>query len=126
MDETKKIEKFAFMMRVTNNIHNVAALDDSELVQKWTEEEKIPVKASPVTPVPKPTEEKKEGAEGDKPAEEPKPTPEPVKQPEQTFETKIKNKEMTSKIKFTTSNFALAPALRKQFKDAEDAMMKGD
>ena len=97
-------------MRVTNNIHNVAALDDSELVQKWTEEEKIAVKASPVTPPPKPAEEKKEGAEGEK---APEPVPEPVKQPEQTYETKIKNKEMASKIKFTTSNFALAPVIRR-------------
>lgn len=71
-------------MRVTNNIHNVAALDDAELVQKWTEEEKIPIKASPVTPAPKKEEEKKEGAEGEKPAEEAKPEPAqaPV-QPEQ-------------------------------------------
>jgi hypothetical protein len=35
-------------------------LEDVDFVQEWTEEEKIPVKASPIT-VQKPAEEKKEG-----------------------------------------------------------------
>lgn len=117
-------------MRVTNNIHNVAALDDAELVQKWTEEEKIPVKASPVSPPPKKEEEKKEGAaEGaeEKPAEAAQPEPTAAAaQPEQKFETKIKNKESYVKLKFQTSNFALAPKLRKDFFDAEEAMTKAD
>lgn len=48
-------------MRVSNNIHQVAHLDDVELIQEWTELEKIPIKASPVTvPPPKKEEEKKE------------------------------------------------------------------
>jgi hypothetical protein len=36
-------------MRVSNNIHNISQLEDVDFVQEWTEEEKIPVKASPVT-----------------------------------------------------------------------------
>jgi hypothetical protein len=58
-------------MRVSNNIHNIACLDEAELCQEWTEFEKIPVKASPVT-VTKPAEEKKEGEapnEGEAPKE---------------------------------------------------------
>lgn len=54
-------------MRVSNNIHNVALLDEVEFIQEWTEQEKIPIKASPVT-VPPPKEEAKEGenpAEGE-------------------------------------------------------------
>ena len=98
------------------------------LKQQWTEEEKIPVKASPVTPPPKP-EEKKDGtapADGaEKPAEEPKPEA-PVVQPEQQYEIKKKSKETYAKLKFTTSNFALAPTLRAQYRDAEDALTKGD
>jgi len=47
-----KTEKCSFTMRVSNNIHNVACLDEAEFVQEWTEEEKIPVKASPVTVTP--------------------------------------------------------------------------
>jgi len=127
LSKDKSIEKFAFIMRVTNNIHNVAALDDAELKQQWTEEEKIAVKASPIVP-PKP-EEKKDGAVpadgAEKPAEEPKPVAPPV-QPEQKYEIKKRSKETYAKLKFTTSNFALAPTLRAQFRDAEDALTKGD
>ena len=79
-------------MRVSNNIHNVASLDEVEFIQEWTEQEKIPVKASPITVTPPPKKEgeeensaeepkadsKPEG-EAEKPAEEPKPE---VKQPE--------------------------------------------
>lgn len=96
----EKTEKVSFTMRVSNNIHNVASLDEVELIQEWQEEEKIPIKASPVTPPapPKP-EAPKEGAkpEGEaagaeeKPAEGEKPAAEqpaeeqkaePVAQPE--------------------------------------------
>ena len=45
-----KIEKYAFTMRVSNNIHNVACLDEVEFLQEWTEQEKIPVKASVAKP----------------------------------------------------------------------------
>lgn len=72
--EDKSIEKYSFIMRVANNIHNIATLEDAELAQEWTEEEKIPIKASPVTAPPK--KEGEEGKEEEKPAE-------PVKQPEQ-------------------------------------------
>jgi len=64
-------EKHSFTMRVSNNIHNIACLDEAELCQEWTEFEKIPVKASPVT-VTKPAEEKKDSEppkEGEQPTE---------------------------------------------------------
>jgi hypothetical protein len=48
-------------MRVSNNIHNICQLEDVDFVQEWTEEEKIPVKASPIT-VPKPEEKKEDGS----------------------------------------------------------------
>lgn len=87
-------EKYSFSMRVSNNIHNVACLEEAEFIQSWTEIEKIPVKIAPSQPppaTPLATEEKKEGekpAEGETtPATEPKPEeekkPEPVPQPEQ-------------------------------------------
>ena len=38
VDESKPIEKFSFIMRVSNNIHNISELDEAELVQEWTEE----------------------------------------------------------------------------------------
>lgn len=66
LDDDKTIDKYFFTMRVSNNIHNICQLEDVDFVQEWTEEEKIPVKASPVT-VPKPEEKKEEGSklEGD-------------------------------------------------------------
>lgn len=65
----EKTEKVSFCMKVSNNIHNIAILEDVEFIEEWTELEKIPIKKSPVTiPAPKKEEEKKEG-EGDKPAE---------------------------------------------------------
>ena len=33
----EKTEKTSFTMRVSNNIHNVACLDEVEFIQEWTE-----------------------------------------------------------------------------------------
>jgi heat shock protein 4 len=138
----EKTEKVSFTMRVSNNIHNVASLDEVEFIQEWTEEEKIPTKASPITPpAPPKADAAKEGEkakdgeakpEGDKPAgEEPPPLEEekkaePVVQPEQTFETKQRTKKNFSKIKFSTQSFALSPAVRGQMLEAENALKLGD
>jgi len=46
-------------MRVSNNIHNIAILDEAEFMQTWTEEEKIPVKHGGTKAPPKPKEEPK-------------------------------------------------------------------
>lgn len=59
-----KHEKVAFILRVSNNIHQIPGLESSELQEEWTEEEKIPVKKDVPVP-PKPAEAPKaEGAEG--------------------------------------------------------------
>ena len=105
----EKTEKCSFAMRLSNNIHNVACLDEVEFIQEWTEEEKIPIKASPVPTVPvPPKEEKKEGASEEKPKEgeeakaEAPTVPEPPKQPEQQYEIKKRTKKNFGKLKFTT------------------------
>jgi len=132
----EKTEKTSFTMRVSNNIHNVACLDEAEFIQEWTEMEKIPIKASPVTVPPKKEEEKKDGAPADaKPAdadaekkpEEDKPEAKAeVIEPEQQFEMKERKKKTFSPITFTTSNFALAPALRQSFQENETSMFAED
>lgn len=138
----EKTERVSFTMRVSNNIHNVASLDEVEFIQEWTEEEKIPVKASPVTPpAPPKAAEPKDGAqpaaegeekpaEGEKPAEAEKPAEEqkaePVAQPEQSYEIKQRNKKNFSKLKFSTQSFALSPGVRKQMWEAENALRDGD
>ena len=78
-NEEKPIEKTSFIMRVTNNIHNIAYLEDAELAQEWTEEEKIPIKTMPAQPV------KKEGESADKKKEAPAPEAPPA---EPQFEIK--------------------------------------
>jgi heat shock protein 4 len=120
-----KTEKYSFTMRVSNNIHNVACLDEVEFIQEWTELEKIPIKASPVT-VPPPKEEPKDGekpAEGEEKKDEPKPE---VIQPEQQYETREKKKKTFDKIKFQASSYALAPAQRKAFKELENQLLRED
>ena len=132
-----KTEKCSFAMRVSNNIHNVACLDEVEFIQEWTEEEKIPVKASPVPTVPEPpkAEEKpaegeapKEGgdakAEGEEKKEEVPTVPEPPKQPEQQYEIKKRTKKNFGHLKFNTQSYALAPDQKTMFKNLENQLME--
>jgi len=80
MDDKKQIDKFSFIMRVSNNIHNIAELDEAEICQEWTEEQKIPIKSGPSIPPPK--TEKKEGTEeAKKEGEEMKDEKEPEQPP---------------------------------------------
>jgi len=119
----EKTEKYSFVMRVSNNIHNIPCLDQAEFVQEWTEEEKIPIKMAPApkAPEPKKEEEKKEGEapkEGEaekteKPAEPEKPAP------EQQYEIKKRSKKTHTPINFKTQSYALAPAQRKQYQQRE-------
>lgn len=50
-----KHEKVAFILRVSNNIHQIPCLESSDLQEEWQEEEKIPIKKDIPTP-PKPAE----------------------------------------------------------------------
>ena len=124
----EKTEKCSFTMRVSNNIHNVACLDEVEFVQEWNEEEKIAIKASPVTTTPPPKKEGEKGASAEKTAEAAKGD---AKQPEATapaqqYETKIRAKKSFGKIKFSSSSYALSPQLRKQYKEKEDELLGKD
>lgn len=47
MDESKNLSKYSFVMRLSNNIHNICELEGAQLVQEWKEEQKIPVKVAP-------------------------------------------------------------------------------
>lgn len=46
--------------------------------------------------------------------------------PEQQYETKERKKKTFTSVKFSTSNFALAPAVRKSYKDIEDSLTAED
>jgi hypothetical protein len=130
-----KTEKCSFTMRISNNIHNVPQLDEVEFVQEWTEEEKIPVKVQGTSAAK--TEEKKqeqsgedkpmgEGAESEKSRTDEGKKEEEKKEPEIQYEIKQRAKKSFSKIKFATSNFALAPSVKGEYKGFEDKLMDRD
>ena len=59
----KHTEKVSFILRVSNNIHQIPQLESADLQEEWTEEEKIPVKKDvPAPPKPAPEAPKNEGA----------------------------------------------------------------
>ncbi len=122
----EKTEKYSFVMRVSNNIHNIPCLDQAEFVQEWTEEEKIPIKmAASKAPEPKKEEEKKDGEapkEGE--AEQPAAPEQPA--PEQQYEIKKRAKKTHTPINFKTQSYALAPAQRKQYEQRENDLKLGD
>jgi hypothetical protein len=76
--------KVKFQFKVCNNIHQIPCLESTELIEEWTEEEKIVIKKTPV--IIKPEDAKKEGEEAKetKEAKEAKEGP----APEQEFEMK--------------------------------------
>jgi hypothetical protein len=67
----ERTEKCSFTMRVTNNIHNVACLDEAEFIEEWTQEDKIPIKSKNTPTVQPPPEGEGEKKEGDAPKEAP-------------------------------------------------------
>lgn len=139
LDESKELTKYSFVMRLSNNIHNICELEGAQLVQEWKEEQKIPVKkAKPAPPKPAPeekpadekpaegeapkTDEKMPPADGaapdaDKKKEEPKP-----EEPEQEYEIKIRERKSYGDIKYSTSSFALTPSIKRTFSDLEMQM----
>jgi len=77
-------EKFSLKLRVKIDQNQIPSLDTAELIENYKEEKKIPIKSAP--PV------QKEVKEGEAPAATPV--------PEQSFETKIVDKERATQIHF--------------------------
>merc|ERR1712093_597320 len=91
MKHTDKNSTSEFVIKIGNNLNQIAVLESAELQEKWTEIEKIAIK-KPAPPKPKPVEkpaekpaeggETKEGtedkkAEGEEEKKDEKPPPEP-------------------------------------------------
>jgi len=55
--------KIRFKMKISNNIHQIPCLDESELQESWNEEEKIAIK-KPKAAAPAPPKEEAKPAEG--------------------------------------------------------------
>lgn len=139
MKHADKGSKVEFIIKVENNIHQIAMLQSAELKEAWTETEQIPIKKK----VPaKPKEEKKEEA---KPAEgteeakaegagaeeakaDAKPA-EPAAPAEETiteYETKERQRSTTTSVNVDTSSHAIPPATKVQLRDIEKKLYESD
>ena len=103
-----KQDKYSFILRVSNNIHNIACLESAELQEEWVEDEKIPVKNTAAQAKP---------AEGDKKDAEMK--EDKKEAPKQEFEIRKKNKKSTVGLGVDSSSHALPPNARSQFNTQE-------
>jgi len=101
-----------------NTIHQIPILKEANLIEKWTEEEKIPIK-KPAPP--KPAEEKKDEA---KPDEAPKEAP--AAETVQEFETKTKKKQITTPLAINTSFFGLLNEQKQKFIEVEGQLYTQD
>ena len=114
--------KAKFVLRVSNNIHQIPCLEGTDLEESWTEEEKIVIKKPAAA---KPAETKAEAPkEGEQPAEE-KPA-EPAPATEQDYEIKQKKKSTATPIAFDTQAHSLPPAVRQQFAKLEEQLRHED
>jgi heat shock protein 4 len=131
----KHNEKVAFILRVSNNIHQIPILESSDLQEEWTEEEKIPIKKDVPAP-PKPAEAPKpadgaaqpEGA-GAQPAADAEMKTEEQKQPEapkQEYEIRKKAKKTTVAIAYDSQSHALPQNARADFHKKEAAWFNED
>jgi hypothetical protein len=131
-----KHEKFSFILRVSNNIHQIPQLESADLQEEWTEEEKIPIKKD-APPPPKPAEQPKPtdapAAEGQQPAgdtemkqEEQKQQPAPAEAPKQEFEIRKKNKKATSALNVDPQSYALPQQARDNFFNQEKTWFSED
>lgn len=65
-----KGSKSEFVVKVANNIHQIVCLEAAELMEKWTEIEKVPIKVTPApVVVPEAKPEAEAPKEGETPAE---------------------------------------------------------
>lgn len=121
-------EKVAFILRVSNNIHQIPCLESADLQEEWTEEEKIPVKKDIVVPPPKTAEvpktdndaTEKTAEDTEMKSEESKEVPLPKQEaPKQEFEIRKKAKKSTVALKVETQSHALPNEVRKDFTTKE-------
>lgn len=112
-----KHDKFSFILRISNDIHNVAILESAELQEEWEEEQKIPVKKhSQAKPEEKPEDQKKEGEEKQEQKEEEK----------QEYEVSMKKKKGTSTLKHHGESYAMNKQQKEDLIQIEQRWFKED
>lgn len=119
----KKDSKCELQFVFENTGSHVPKLKECNLIEKWIEEEKIPIK-KPAPAQPKPEEKKDEQA----PAEGEAPKAEAPAQPEtvQEFETKLKNKQSTVSVMFNMSFHGMLNEALDAFRQIEGKLNKSD
>lgn len=126
--------KVRLVIVLNNNSSQIPTLYDVKLTENWQEEEKIPIKSATPKPAAKPEakneegdkkdgDEKQDGAAAAAPPDDQKP-PEEVE--EQKYETKIRNRERTTQINFTTVSHAIPPDVKKDLRKVEDQIWAAD
>jgi len=100
--------KSEFIIKVENNLHQIACLQSAELAETWTEMEKIPIASCAQNSC-------CTGKEG----EEAKPA-------EQKYETKERTRTTHTGIKFDTSSHAIPPQAKEALREQELAFYKKD
>ena len=118
--------KLSFILRVSNNIHQIPCLESAELQEEWEEETKIPVKKdvpAPAQPAPAGTDQPADGqpasAEGAQQQQQPA-------APQQEFEIKKKLKKTTVGLHIDSSSHAIPPQVRTNYINAEAEWFKQD
>jgi heat shock protein 4 len=114
--------KVKFQFKVMNDIHQIARLDSSEIIEEWNEEEKVVIKKPVPAPVPAP--KKEEAKEGEEKKEE-VPVAAPVVT-EQDFELKQRKKTASYPLAFDTQAHALPPSVRQNYRKLEIELMSDD
>ncbi len=123
-----KHDKYSFILRVSNNIHQIPCLEGVELVEEWEEEEKIPVKKDTAAKKEAPAQKTDGQATADQqPGAQSEDQPMAAEDtPQQEFEIRKKKKKTTGALNYDTQAHALPPNIRKQFKDLENQLFNDD
>ena len=117
--------KVSFILRVSNNIHQIPCLESAELLEEWEEETKIPVKKD-VQPQPAAATTDAQPAADGQPAAADATQQQPTAAPQQEFEIKKKKKSTTVGLHIDSSSHAIPPQVRTNYINAEAEWFKQD
>lgn len=115
--------KVSFILRVSNNIHQIPCLESAEIQEEWEEETKIPIKKDiPTQPAqPAPTGDQPDGqapADGAQQQQQ--------EAPKQEFEIKKKQKKTQTALNIDSSSHAIPPLTKTNYINQEAEWFKQD
>jgi len=127
----KHNEKVAFILRISNNIHQVPCLESADLQEEYTEEEKIPIKKDVPAPVKTdkkaaPADEAKAAPEGKAPEQSDTEMKAEAEAPKQEFEIRKKQKKISTALTVDSQSHAMPQSARSDFTKKETAWFDQD